>query len=305
MVIVKYYQPMDLRSVQCLLCVAETLHFGRAAEELHLSQPALSQRIKTLERDVGAALLDRDRRGVRLTDAGRAFLAPARAALTHGDNAIELARRTAQGSIGRLRLGFTVIASYTWLPQAVQEFRRSHPDVTVDLTEMNSPAVEEALVRGEIDLGVLHPPLERPNLQTRDLPGEPMVLALPAGHRLVAASKISFPDLAREPLLAAPRSVGPVLFDTLIGRFRAAGVEPRVVQEATPVTTLAGLVAAGAGVGFVTRGVARASRPGVVFREIPGTPVVPMAAAWLATHPGPTGTSFLDVISRVLADGAA
>jgi DNA-binding transcriptional LysR family regulator len=290
---------MDLRSVQCFLRVADTLHFGRAAEELHLSQPALSQRIKTLERDVGVALLDRDRRGVRLTEAGRAFLSAAQASVAHGDNAIDLARHAARGSIGRLRLGFTVIASYTWLPQAVQQFRRAHPGVTVDLTEMNSPAVEEALSRGDIDLGVLHPPLERTDLRARELPGEPMLLALPTGHRLSAAESIDFADLAGEPLLAAPRSVGPVLFDTLMGRFRAAAVEPRIVQQATPVTTLAGLVAAGAGIGFVTRGVARASRPGVVFREVPGAPVVPMAAAWQATGPSATSAQFLAVIAEV------
>ncbi|CAN5831053.1 als operon DNA-binding transcriptional repressor AlsR [soil metagenome] len=294
-----YDHGMDLRSVQCFLRVADTLHFGRAAEELHLSQPALSQRIKTLERDVGVALLDRDRRGVRLTEAGRAFLSPAQAAVAHGDNAIDLARHAARGSLGRLRLGFTVIASYTWLPQAVQQFRRTHPGVTVDLTEMNSPAVEEALIRGDIDLGVLHPPLERTDLHARELPGEPMLLALPTGHRLSTAESIDFADLADEPLLAAPRSVGPALFDTLMGRFRAAAVEPRIVQQATPVTTLAGLVAAGAGIGFVTRGVARASRPGVNFREVPGAPVVPMAAAWQTTGPGATSAQFLAVIDEV------
>jgi DNA-binding transcriptional LysR family regulator len=291
---------MDLRSVQCLLRVAETLHFGRAADELHLSQPALSQRIKTLERDVGVSLLDRDRRGVRLTEAGRAFLVPARAAMTHGDNAIELARRASAGSLGRLRLGFTVIAAYSWLPRAVQEFRRTHPEVTVDLSEMNSPAVEEALIRGDIDLGVLHPPLTRAELTVRELPGEPMVLAVPAGHRLAQAASIGFDDLGGEPLLAAPRSVGPVLFDALISRYRAAGVEPRIVQEATPVTTLAGLVAAGAGIGFVTEGVARATRPGVVFRDVPGAPVIPMGAAWLRADPGPTGTRFLEGLDAVV-----
>ncbi|MET0900423.1 MAG: LysR substrate-binding domain-containing protein [Mycobacterium sp.] len=296
---------MDLRSVQCLLRVAETLHFGRAAQELHLSQPALSQRIKTLERDVGVNLLDRDRRGVQLTEAGRAFLAPARAAVSHGDNAVELARRASAGSLGRLRLGFTVIASYTWLPQAVQQFRRTFPDVTVDLAEMNSPAVEEALIRGDIDLGILHPPLEHAHLFVRDLPGEPMVLALPADHRLAQAPSVGFADLTGEPLLAAPRSVGPALFDSLVGRFRAAGTEPRIVQEATPVTALAGLVAAGAGIGFVTRGVARATRPGVVFREVAGAPDVPMAAAWPTTDPSPAGGRFLAVADAVLNEVGA
>jgi DNA-binding transcriptional LysR family regulator len=290
---------MDLRSVECFIRVAETLHFGRAATELHLSQPALSQRIRTLERDVGARLLDRDRRGVRLTAAGSAFLSPARATVAHGERAVDIARRTERGLQGRLRLGFTVIASYTRLPHCVQQFRSTFPDVTVDLVEINSPAVEEALDRGELDLGVLHPPIVHGQLRVRSMPDEPLVLALPVGHRLADQPNITFGDLDGERLLTAPRDVGPVLFDKLVACFRAAGVEPHIVQEATPVTTLAGLVAAGAGIGFVTRGVALAGRPGVQFREVVGAPSVPMAAAWTQPEPTPTGQQFIDVMDAV------
>ncbi|MFC9896458.1 LysR family transcriptional regulator [Nocardia sp. NPDC127579] len=287
---------MDLRSVECFLRVAQTLHFGRAAEELHLSQPALSQRIRTLERDIGARLFERNRRGVRLTAAGHAFRPHARAVVTQGEKAADAARRAALGLQGRLRLGFTVIASYTELPQAIQAFRTAYPEVEVDLVEVNSPALEEALDRGEIDLAILHPPLERPHLHMRHLPAEPLVLALPVGHRLAGRSAISFSDLADEPLLSAPRHVGPVLFDKVVACFRAAGVEPRIVQEATPVTTLAGLVAAGAGIGFVTRGVATATRPGVVYRTVPAAPTVPLAAAW--SHPTPPATRFLEILPQ-------
>lgn len=292
----KYDHIVDLRSVECFVRVAETLHFGRAATELHLSQPALSQRIRTLERDIGAVLLDRDRRGVRLTAAGQAFLAPARAAIAHGERAADSARRAAQGMQGRLRLGFTVVASYSALPQAVQAFRTRYPEVAVDLLEINSPAVEEALDRGEIDIGVLHPPLERVRLRVLPLPAEQLVLALPVGHRLADQPTVRFADLADESILSAPRSVGPVLFDKVIACFRAAGVEPRIVQEATPVTTLAGLVAAGAGIGFVTKGVALSTRPGVVFRDVVGAPAVPMAAAWAPPEPSPTSRQFIDIL---------
>ncbi|WP_067650028.1 LysR family transcriptional regulator [Nocardia harenae] len=288
---------MDLRSIECFLRVAETLHFARAAEDLHLSQPALSQRIRTLEREVGVALLERNRRGVRLTAAGVAFRDPAAAALARGEQAADAARGAARGLRGRLRLGFTVIASYTALPHAVQRFRGACPQVAVDLTEVNSPALEEALDRGTIDLGVLHPPLERPHLRSTELPGEQLVLAVPAGHRLAGQPDIGFADLRGEPLLAAPRHIGPALFDALVSRLRAAGAEPRIVQEATPMTTLAGLVAAGAGVGFVTSGIARATRPGVVFRPVPGAPAVPLAAAWATPEPSPAAARFLEVLA--------
>jgi DNA-binding transcriptional LysR family regulator len=144
--------------------------------------------------------------------------------------------------------------------------------------------------------------LSRKQLLYRALPDEPLTLALPVDHRLADQPTITFADLAGEPMLAAPRSVGPVLFDKLIGCFRAAGVEPSIVQEATPVTTLAGLVAAGAGIGFVTRGVALATRPGVVFREVSGAPGVPIAIAWMPPEPAATAQRFIAVMDAVWAD---
>jgi DNA-binding transcriptional LysR family regulator len=281
-----------------VLKVAELQHFSKAASELHLSQPALSHRIRTLERELSVVLFDRARRSVRLTEAGHAFLEPARAALQLGQRAAEEARRASAGRTGSLRLGFTVIASYTALPRAVQSFRSTHPDVTVELLEVNSPAVESALDRGELDLGILHPPLERPHLHHLALPGEAMVLAVPAGHRLARRKRVHFDDLDGEPLLVAPRHVGPALFDQLMACFRESNIEPRIVQEATPMTTLAGLVAAGAGIGFVSRGIATASRPGVAFRPVTNAPAVPMAAAWATPEPTVIAQHFLDVITH-------
>jgi DNA-binding transcriptional LysR family regulator len=200
-------------------------------------------------------------------------------------------------SCSRLAAPVFIIARWIW-PSTVRT-ERTFPDMTVELVEVNSPAVEEALDRGEIDLGVLQPALARKQLRFRALHDETFVLALPDGHRLADQDTITFADLVGEPLLTAPRSVGPVLFDKLIGRFRAAGVEPNVVQEATPVTTLAGPVAAGAGIGFVTRGVAIASRPGVVFCEVIGALGVPITVAWVPPEPTPTGQQFIDVMEAV------
>jgi DNA-binding transcriptional LysR family regulator len=291
---------MDLRSVECVLKVAELQHFSHAASELHLSQPALSHRIRTLERELHVVLFDRDRRGVRVTAAGRAFLEPARAALQLGRRAADEALRASAGRTGHLRLGFTVIASYTALPHAVQYFRSTHPDVTVELLEVNSPTVEAALDRGELDLGILHPPLERPHLRQLPLTGEELVLAVPAGHRLAKRRRVRFSDLDGEPLLVAPRRVGPVLFDSLMARFRDSAVEPRIVQEATPVTTLTGLVAAGAGIGFVSRGIATATRPGVAFCAVTDAPVVPVAAAWATPEPTMIARHFLEVLKDTM-----
>ena len=290
---------MDIRSLACFVAVAEDLHFRRAAERMNLTQPSLSQRIRALEVEVGATLFERDRRGVALTAAGAAFPGPARLAVQHADVARAQALRAVRGEVGHLRLGFTVIAFYGVLPEAVQAFRAQYPDVQVDLIEMNSPSLEAALAAGEIDLGVLHPPLSTPNLIVRPLPDEPLVLALPATHPLARKTTIRVAELAGEPFLLAPRRIGPSIHDRVIALFQAAGVTPNIVQDATPMTTLAGLVAAGAGLGFVTEGIARVARPGVAYRPVmPAPPVLPIAVAWREPAMSSTAERFLKVVAR-------
>ena len=292
---------MDIRALKCFVAVAETLHFRRAAERLHLTQPALSQRIRALEDEVGVALFERDRRRVALTAAGSAFLGPARTAAEQADLAGKQARRAAHGEVGRLRLGFTVIAFYGALPEAVRAFRERYPDVAVELSEMNSPAVEAALAAGDIDVGVLHPPLAMGGLSQHDLPNTPLLLALPAGHPLARRKSIPVKALEDQPLLIAPRSIGPSIHDRLIGLFQAEGFSPNLVQEVTPMTILAGLVATGAGMGFVTEGIAHASRPGVVFRPVvPAAPSLPLALAWRGLELPPAGRLFVEEVDAAL-----
>ncbi|AIC30417.1 LysR family transcriptional regulator protein (plasmid) [Rhizobium etli bv. mimosae str. IE4771] len=288
---------MDIRSMACFVAVAEELHFHRAAGRLHLTQPSLSQRIRALEDEIGAELFIRDRRGVALTPAGKAFLDPARRAIENARTAREQALRAFRGEVGTLKLGFTVIAFYGILPQAVQAFRRRYPDVEVELNEMNSPSLESALMTGAIDLAVLHPPLANPNLAIHDLPAEPLVLALPADHPLADLEEIHLADLAGQPLLIAPRRIGPSIYDRIIALFHEQGVTPRIVQEVTPMTTLVGLVSAGAGMGLVTAGISRLPRPGVAFRPTtPEPPSLPIAASWLKPDLSATGKRFLEIV---------
>lgn len=288
---------MDTRSLACFLAVAEGRHFRKAALALHMTQPTLSQRIRVLEDEVGTPLFLRDRRHVALTAAGEAFLEPARAALVNARLAIRCAREAESGTVGRLRLGFTVIAFYGRLPAVVREFRAAYPEVAVELVERNSPALEAALVADEIDIGVLHPPLERRELTRHALPGERLLLALPASHPLAALAEIPIAQLSDEALLVAPRSIGPVFHDRLLALFEGQGVTPRIAQEVTPMTTLAGLVAAGVGIGFVTEGIARSGRSDVLFRPVtPEPPVLPLAAAWLGPRPNAAGQHFLEMI---------
>ncbi|WJR66734.1 LysR family transcriptional regulator [Neorhizobium sp. CSC1952] len=292
---------MDIRSMACFVAVAEELHFRRAAERLHLTQPSLSQRIRALEFEIGTDLFVRDRRSVALTPAGKAFLEPARRAIENADAAKEQALRAMRGEAGRLRLGFTAIAFYGVLPEAVQAYRRRYPGVDVELSEMNSPSLETALTMGAIDLAILHPPLANPHLAVRELPDEPFVLALPSSHPLASRAEIRIADLAGEPLLIAPRSVGPSIHDRFIALFQEEGISPRIVQEMTPMTTLVGLVAAGVGMGFVTAGLSHHPRPGVSYRSVtPTPPSLPMAASWLKPELPASGQRFLETVAALI-----
>lgn len=289
---------MDLRSLACVVAVSEDLHFRRAAERLNMTQPALSQRIRVLEEEIGVVLFERDRRGVSLTPGGMAFVGPARQAVHQGGLARSQAMAALRGEAGRLRLGFTVIAFYGTLPEAVQQFRMRHPQVEVDLEEMNSPSLERALAAGELDLGVLHPPLETSSLRLQSLPDEPFRLALPLTHPLAGQETVPVRALDGQPFLIAPRRIGPSIYDRVIALFQREGVSPHIVQEVSPMTTLTGLVAAGVGMGFVTAGIARAARPGVAFRTVsPEPPSLPMAAAWRGQTPAATAQRFLSVVS--------
>jgi len=290
---------MDIRSLQCFLEVASVLHFRRAAERLNLSQSALSMRIRTLEDEIGAPLFERDRRHVALSPSGQAFLEPARIALTNALHAKAQARRAARGELGSLRLGFTLIAFYGALPEVVCAFRVRYPDITLELIEMPSGAQELALAAGELDIGLLHPPLSTAALTTRTLPREPLVLAIPSSHRLASQPTIALSDLKGEPFMIAPRSIGSHLYDRIIALFQQAGFSPSIVQEVMPMTSLIGLAAAGVGIGFVTEGMAMINRPGVVFKPL-DEPVLYLenAVSWklLST----VGERFLEVIAEHL-----
>ncbi|WP_261324252.1 LysR family transcriptional regulator [Rhizobium leguminosarum] len=295
---------MDIRSLACFVAVAEDLHFRRAAERLNLTQPALSQRIRVLEEEVGTALFERDRRRVALTAAGVAFLDPARTAVASANLAKTRALRVTRGEIGQLRLGFTVIAFYGMLPEAVRVFRTRNPEITVELAEMNSPTLERALSAGDIDLGILHPPIAAPELAIRTLPSQRLMLALPASHRLAERETVAVRELDGEPFLIAPRTIGPSIYDRVIALFRRHGISPHIVQEVTPMTTLTGLVAAGVGMGFVTDGIATVARPGVVFRLVsPEPPDLPIAAAWRLPDLSSPAARFLDVVAEHIGPG--
>jgi DNA-binding transcriptional LysR family regulator len=261
---------MDFRLIQSFVAVAEELHFGRAAARLRMSQPPLTKRIQQLEQSIGVRLLERNKRKVELTTAGRVFLEEARAMLRHTGHAIDLARKAERGEIGHLSVGFIDAAIYSVVPAIVERFSRSNPEVELTLTELSIPNQVRAVAERQLDIGFIHPPVAHPALTRETILHEPLVVALPATHRLVTQADIALPELASEALIQFPRSINPVLYDEIIALCQSSGFSPRIVREATPKQTIIGLVSVGLGVSLLPACLKNLQRPGIIYRPIRG-----------------------------------
>ena len=190
---------MDLRKLKYFVATAEELHFGRAARRLGLSQPPLSMQLRALERDLGARLFDRDNRNVALTRVGTVLLGEARKILAQVDEARSRVVRAARGEEGSLSIGFITPAEYSFLPPLLRDFRRQHPAIALQLRELMSDAQLHELAQGTLDIGFLSGPVTGTALAHRAVAAEPLIAAIPTGHRLArAARRISIRRLAGE-----------------------------------------------------------------------------------------------------------
>jgi DNA-binding transcriptional LysR family regulator len=291
---------MELRHLRYFVAVAEELHFGRAAQRLHIAQPPLSRQIKDLERELDADLFERLPRGVQLTAAGRAFLPQARLTLAQAERAKRSAQRAAQGETGRLRVGFIDAATYPGVLPGVLAFFRMHlPLIGLSLFEMDSAEQEEALREGRIDIGILQsPPADAERwLHVEEVYRDHLIAALPKSHRRASRRRLALADLADEGFALFPRSMDPTLYDEIIARCRGAGFSPRLAQEAAAWQTLTGLVSAGVGVAFVPQSLSRIRRPGVVFQPVRGLAVkMRIYAAWKTSERSPVRERFVTVL---------
>lgn len=256
---------MELRHLHYFIAVAEELHFTRAAERLHLAQPALSQQIKRLETELAVELFRRTSRRVELTDAGKVFLTEARAAVEAAERAVASVRRAARGEFGWLRVGFVGSAAYGVLPRLLQNFITRWPDVHLELDELTTERQIVQLAAGEIDVGIARELREEEGLSVKPLLREPLVLALPTAHPLARRRRLRLAEVAREPLILFPRAEVPRLHDLIVSLYRAAGLAPRTTQEAVQFPTILGLVSAGVGIALVPATVQALRQSGVAY----------------------------------------
>lgn len=255
----------DLRRLRYFVAVAEELHFGRAARRLNVSQPPLSVQIRTLEREVGVQLLVRTQRRVELTEAGRVLLEEARRLLGQAEAAVSHARGAAQGTIGRLTIGFVSTVDYSILPPLVRRFRQKHPGVALKLLELTGDRQQALLQSGEVDLGLSILPSPMRGLTLRPVLCEPLIAAVPVNHRFAVHRRIALRVLSSEPFVQFPRELAPGLYDLAIAACRMAGFTPHLAQEAIQMQTIVGLVAAGLGVALVPRCMSRLQRSDVRY----------------------------------------
>lgn len=256
-----------LDQVRSFVAVAEERHFGRAAQRLAMTQPPLSRQIQKLERAVGATLLDRDNRGVRLTGAGRAFLTECYRMLALVDSARDVAQRVDRGVAGIVRLGFTAVSAIEMLGPLLARMQQRLPDVHIVLREEVTAVQVEGLRRGELDLGLARPPFDTDLLSSRLLVRERLVAALPAGHPLAAKQGPLEPrDFDGQPVITYDPARARY-FQDLTVRF-LLNAHPQVGQQVHQVLTAILLVAAGRGMAMAPASAARLGVAGVVFKPL-------------------------------------
>lgn len=265
---------MELRHLRYFVGVGEEQHFGRAAERLHIAQPALSRQIQDLESELGFALFDRLPRGVRLNAAGKLFLTDARRILQDVAEAKLRAERIALGKAGTLRIGIATALSWHGLVvDSFRQFRSEQPDAQLELHHLLSIHQIDAIMSGRLDAGFAASliPLHK-NLAHWEFARDRMVLAVPEGHPLTTRKQIRLRDLRNLPFVWFPRWANPVFYDQMMQECARGGLTaPRVVQEATDRDANLGLVQCRVGLSWQNEAVRWHCPKGIVL-----VPVVDM-----------------------------
>lgn len=289
---------MNLQDLRTFVAVVDHGGFGRAAQALHLAQPAVSQHVKRLERELGATVLRRSTRRVELTAAGEQLLRRARSVLAEVARAEEEVRLLEAGRAGRVALGFVGTATYDLMPRVARRVRRHLPDVALDLHgEQLSPALVTALLAGDVDVVAIRDPDPDPALTVRHLRSERLVAVLPADHPAAAGQSVALADLRAETFVTHPSGHRSVMFAAVMDACRRAGFLPGDVVEVRETAALVAFVAAGTGVALVPEPVRSLALDGVAFRPL--SDVDQRTDLVLATRADETSTTVLRVAGLV------
>jgi DNA-binding transcriptional LysR family regulator len=301
---------MELRHLRYFVAVAEELHFRRAAERLHVAQPAISEQIRKLEQELGVRLFDRTPRSVLLTVAGGALLEEARHVLRHAEVARQAAQNAGDRATMRLRIGYLPDSLPASVPRALRHLATSAPRVQVDLEMGTTIRLIEDLRAHRLDVVVAALPAPTNGLQTTLLGVQRAVLALPAAHPHAAAPEVALERLAPERIVVLPRDANPAFHSAVVSICRDAGLSPTLVEPAEPrVEHVLLAVAAGAGLALLPESVTdRYATPGVRFVPLEGAaPAIETAVLTHRDAQSLATAAFLRAVTRaarvrVLAD---
>jgi DNA-binding transcriptional LysR family regulator len=289
----------ELRHLRCFLRLAEELHFSRAAERLHMAQPALSRTLRELEDAVGTRLLERSTRQVRLTAAGQLFQVECRAALGQIERAVTQAQRVAGGMSGELRIGYMDFAINGQLPELVRAFRKRQPDIRLDLRYMPTTLQQEALLERRIDVGFMIGGFEAAPMTSHLLDEDHYAALLPAQHPMASAARVTLAALAAEDFVLGNGTDWAAFRQRLFALCRARGFFPAIVQEASSSEGIFGLVAAGSGVSVYAGCARNIQRRGIAVRRLEDVrDSLPIHAVWERDTASPTLRRFAEFILR-------
>ncbi len=290
---------MDLRRIRHFNVLAETLNFSRAAERLHIAQPALSVSIQKLETELGTKLFERTPSGVVLTASGQAALVEARRLLYHGEQLQRSVRDAAQGTGGRLRIGFVGSAIYRAIPSLIPPFRARYPGVELVLREETSTAIIAKLGEEALDIGIVRTPLLQSHGATLlTLQRDRFIAALPKDHPLAARAQLHLADLTKEPFIMYSAEQATGLHASAMAACEAAGFVPDVAQQATQVPTVVALVESGLGVALVPEVMRGQREPQVAYRELRDErepAQTTLALAWMEGSESPAAQRFIEL----------
>ena len=295
---------IEVRHLRYFIAVAEELHFGRAALRLHIAQPPLSQQIRRLEEMLGHALFLRTSREVRLTAAGEELLERARHTLRKMDADVSAVKKIGRGEAGTLTVGFVGSAMLTALPKMLGRYRRRYPQVDLQLRELYTAGLIDALLNGTLDVGFMRDAGAVHGLRVETLLAEPFVVVLPRKHPLAEQKTVAVKSLQHEPFVLFARSYGSVAWKKTMDICEAHGFTPRVVQEAPQWLTIMSLVGAGLGVTIAPACVKQLSVPDTVCRALrPQAELTHLELAYRVNEVRPIAREFSEMARRTFRQG--
>lgn len=295
---------MELRHLKYFHTVASHLHFNNAAKELNISQPPLSKQIKQLEEELDVQLFYRTNRKVELTEAGVYFENSCKFILNLIEKEVETTKRIYEGELGEVVLAFSGSVVHDLLPLIIKETKSKYPDIKLLVEQHTSSEQIEGLLNGNINVGMLIPPVNEEKLNILPIVEEGFVAVVPIGHHLSDIKRVlDVKELANENFIMTPEQSGRGYFDSVISLCKSEGFYPKIVQNAQEQQTIISLVAAELGVAVVPESSIRITNKAVSFIPIKQNHKKTTALAWHKESTSPGVRLFIKHIRDLIESG--